>query len=310
VPLFRDLLKLVQAVINPISDALKEYAKINAQFLVAIEEEAAFYLGAIRLIKKMQAVGLPMCRPEILPMQERTCQIQGLYNLRLALDMEHEKPDLRGIVVQNDVDFGADGRIFILTGPNQGGKTVYTQAVGIAQVLFQAGLYVPAETAQISPTDGLYTHFAIEEKSIQGMGRLSEESKRLSDIFGAVTPCGMILFNESLSSTSAGESLYMAQDIVRALRLFGVRAIFATHLHELAEGVDVINREVKGDSLVISMVAEVDLQGDAANELVPRTYKIKPGPPKGHSYAKGIAVRYGISFEQLAGQWQGRNNHK
>ena len=306
VPLFKDLLKLVQAVIAPISSALKDYAQVNAHFLVSIEQEVAFYLGAMRLIKKMEAVGLPMCRPEILPMQERACNIQGLYNLRLALDMQHEKPNLLGVVIQNDVDFDANGRIFILTGPNQGGKTVYTQAMGIAQVLFQAGLYIPAETARISPTDGLYTHFAIEEKSIQGMGRLSEESKRLSDIFEVITPCSMVLFNESLSSTSAGESLYMAQDIIRALRLFGVRAIFATHLHELAEKVDVINHEIDGDSLVISMVAEVDTQSDPTNELVPRTYKIKPGPPKGHSYAKGIAVRYGISFEQLAEKWQER----
>jgi hypothetical protein len=306
VPLFKDLLKLVQAVIAPISSALKDYAQVNAHFLVSIEQEVAFYLGAMRLIKKMEAVGLPMCRPEILPLQERACNIAGLYNLRLALDMQHEKPSLHGVVIQNDVNFDANGRIFILTGPNQGGKTVYTQAMGIAQVLFQAGLYIPAETARISPTDGLYTHFAIEEKSIQGMGRLSEESKRLSDIFEVITPCSMVLFNESLSSTSAGESLYMAQDIIRALRLFGVRAIFATHLHELAEKVDVINHEVNGDSLVISMVAEVDTQSDPTNELVPRTYKIKPGPPKGHSYAKGIAVRYGISFEQLAEKWQER----
>lgn len=308
VPLFRDLLKLVQSVINPITTALKEYAKINAHFLVSLEEEIAFYLGATRLIRKMEAAGLPMCRPEILAMQERACEMQGSYNLRLALDAHNKTSDLRVTIVQNDVDFGPEGRIFILTGPNQGGKTVYTQAVGIAQVLFQAGLYVPAETARLSPVDGIYTHFAIEEKSIQGMGRLSEESQRLSEIFQSVTQHGLVLLNESLSSTSSGESLYLAQDVVRALRLFGVRAIFATHLHELAEDVDALNRENTGDSLVVSLVAEVDTQADDANELVTRTYKIKPGPPKGHSYAKGIAVRYGISFEQLAGQWQERTH--
>ena len=311
VPLFKDLVKVVQSVISPISSALKQYAKVNANFLVALEEEAAFYLGAVRLIHKMQEAGLPMCRPEILPTGERACEMQGLYNLRLALDLYNEKPELCSTVVQNELKFGPEGRIFILTGPNQGGKTVYTQAVGIAQVLFQAGLHVPAETARISPADGIYTHFAIEEKSIQGMGRLSEESKRLGEIFQSVTRHGLVLLNESLSSTSSGESLYLAQDIVRALRLFNVRAVFATHLHELAEGVEAINREVTGDSLVVSLVAGVELRAgqtdvDVSTDLVPRTYKIKPGPPKGHSYAKGIAVRYGISFEQLAGQWQER----
>jgi DNA mismatch repair ATPase MutS len=245
-----------------------------------------------------------MCRPEVLPMQERACEMQGCYNLRLALEVHNEKPDLRGVIIQNDACFGPDGRIFILTGPNHGGKTVFTQAVGIAQVLFQAGLYVPAETARISPVDGLYTHFSIEEKSMQGMGRLSEESKRLSDIFQSVTQHGLVLLNESLSSTSSGESLYLAQDIARALRLFSVRAIFATHLHELAESVEVINQEVSGDSRLVSLVAEVDAQADDSKGIVPRTYKIKPGPPKGHSYAKGIAVRYSISFEQLAEKWQ------
>jgi DNA mismatch repair protein MutS len=306
VPLFNDLYKVLRSVISPISAALKEYAKVNANFLVAVEEEAAFYLGAVRLIRKMQASDLPMCRPEIRPMQERACEMQGMVNLILALGLEREQTNPKGAVIPNDVDFGPEGRIFILTGPNQGGKTVYTQAVGIAQVLFQAGLYVPAEKACISPVDGIYTHFAIEEKSIVGMGRLSEESKRLSEIFQSVTRHGLVLLNESLSSTSSGESLYMAQDIVRALRLFGVRAIFATHLHELAESAQAINQEISGDSLVVSLVAEVDLKARASTDLVPRTYKIKPGPPKGLSYAKGIAVRYGISFEQLAGQWQER----
>lgn len=306
VPLFKDLFDLIRNVIDPISSALKNYAKLNAGFLVSLEEEVAFYLGALRLMQKMQEAGLPVCQPEILPAQERVCKIQGLYNLRLALDMQHQHPNLQGVLVQNDVDFDEAGRIFILTGPNQGGKTVYTQSVGIAQVLFQAGLHVPAENARLSPVDGLYTHFAVEEKSIQGMGRLSEESKRLSDIFETMTCHSLVLLNESFSSTSASESLYIAQDVVRAMRLFGVRAIFATHLHELAEGVDAINREVSGESLVISVVAEVDLEADVINDLVPRTYKIKVGPPKGQSYAKGIAVRYGVSFEQLAEKWDER----
>lgn len=307
VPLFKDLFDLLRNVIDPISSALKNYAKLNASFLVSLEEEVAFYLGALRLMQKMQAVGLPICQPEILPTKERVCTIQGLYNLRLALDMQHDHSHLHGVVVQNDVDFGEAGRIFILTGPNQGGKTVYTQSVGIAQVLFQAGLHIPAESAHLSPVDGLYTHFAVEEKSIQGMGRLSEESKRLSDIFETMTPHSLVLLNESFSSTSASESLYMSKDVVRALRLFGVRAIFATHLHELAESVETINRDISGESLVISVVAEVDLDAEVINDLVPRTYKVRPGPPRGHSYAKGIAVRYGVSFEQLAGKWQERS---
>jgi DNA mismatch repair ATPase MutS len=313
VPLFRDLVKVLRTVISPISETLKQYAKINANFLANLEEETAFYLGALRFIDRMQETGLPMCRAEILPAPERACVLEGMFNPVLAWQLQREQDRLDKTVVSNDVDFGADGRIFILTGPNQGGKTVYTQAVGLAQLFFQAGLYVPARQARISPVDGIYTHFATEEKTLAGLGRLAEESGRLSDIFQCVTSQGLVLLNESLSSTSPGESLYMAQDIVRALRLFGVRAVFATHLHELAESVDAINREIDGDSRLVSLVAGVELpegqtEADVSGELVARTYKIKPGPPRGHSYAKGIAVRNGISFEQLSARWQERGD--
>jgi hypothetical protein len=67
--------------------------------------------------------------------------------------------------------------------------------------------------------------------------------------------------------------------------------------------VDLINAEVEGDSRVVSLVAGVALTAekeDIIDNVVPRTYKIKPGPPRGLSYAKGIAAQHGISFEQLA----------
>jgi DNA mismatch repair protein MutS len=162
----------------------------------------------------------------------------------------------------------------------------------------------------MSPVDGVYTHFATLEEAGDGMGRLGEESRRLNEIFQLATPRTLVLLNESLSSTSPGESLYLARDIVRALRLFGVRAIFATHLHELAEGLDAVNAEVEGDSRVVSLVAGIAPGGEDAEstgEVAARTYRIEPGPPRGLSYAKGIAARYGISFEQLAEQWRGQS---
>ncbi len=178
--------------------------------------------------------------------------------------------------------------------------------MGQSQVLFQAGLHVPGESARMSPVDGMYTHFATLERTDSGMGRLAEEARRLNDIFQRVTDKSLVLLNESLSSTSPGESLYLARDIVHALKLFSVRAIFATHLHELAENLDSTNAAVTGDSRVVSLVAGVTLNGDeaeASEESAVSTFEIKKAPPRGLSYAKGIAIRHGISFEQLKDHW-------
>lgn len=149
--------------------------------------------------------------------------------------------------------------------------------------------------------DGIYTHFATEEEFNSRRGRLSEEAQHLSDIFKTLTRHSLILLNESLSSTSPRESFYLSLDLVRALRLYEARAIFATHLHELADGLDALNAEGQGDSLVVSLVAGVEAEEQASEtQDVARTYQIKVGPPRGVSYARGIAHRFGISYEQLA----------
>lgn len=239
--------------------------------------------------------------------------VEETYNLNLALRLlqaRKAKDDLRGAVVANDVAFDRSGRIFILTGPNRGGKTTYTQAVGLLQVLLQAGLYVPGARALMSPVDGIYTHFPVVEKLNLDTGRLGEEAKRLSDIFHGATCHSLVLLNESLSSTSPAESLYLSRDVVSGLRLLGARGIFATHLHELARDVSSINAGVQGDSQVVSLVAGTMERngGDGSSEkVVERTYKISPGPPLGISYAAEIASQYGISLTKIVSTLRERN---
>ncbi len=301
VPLFRDLAEVLKRTSRPVAAALKAYTRVNTHFLDDLGAELAFYLGAVNLIAKLSACGLPMCQPEITAMEARVCQVEASFNLNLALRLigraPHNHPSLNGMMVLNDIHFSEDGRIFVLTGPNQGGKTTYTQAVGLLHVLAQAGLYVPGERARISPVDQVFTHFPVEERPDTEAGRLGEEAKRLSEIFTQATRHSLVLLNESLASTSPGEGLYLARDIVRILRVLGARAIYATHLHELAAGCDDLNAETPGDSTIISLVSQVETSG--ANGDVRQTYRILPGPPQGRSYAREIASRYGISYEQL-----------
>ena len=101
-------------------------------------------------------------------------------------------------------------------------------------------------------------------------------------------------------STSFGESLYLAQDIMRILRRIGARAIYSTHLHELANQVEELNDSVPGDSKIISIVSSpIDASEKVEGADVNRTYKLEIRPPLGQSYAREIAARYGISYQQL-----------
>lgn len=299
-PLLGELDRVLGAVARPLAKALGQFVQLQVRDVLPLEQEIRFYLGGARLALALRERGLPTCVPALAPADERRSQASELYDVSLALSGAAEEP--ARTVVRNDLDAGDDGRIAILTGPNQGGKTTFVRAVGVMHVLAQAGLPVAARTAAISPADRVITHFPSEEGGAVEGGRLAEEARRLGAVFGDASERSLVLLNESLSSTSPSESLYLAEDVVRALRLLGARAIFATHLHELGERLERINAEVDGGSLVTSLVAGIAPDGagaDGSPARMRRTYRIAPGPPVGSSYARDIADRYRISFERL-----------
>lgn len=294
-PLFQDLDRLLTQIAQPIARALNQYARTGGAALAYLEYELAFFAAAAQMILKSKAKGVNFCTPEVVEPSERITQISGLGNMALVLTQPER-------VVASDVAFDDSGRIAILTGPNSGGKTTYLRSIGLAQVMFQAGLHLPAKDARLSPVDAIFTHFPALETRQEG--RLAEEAARLRDVFQTATDESLVLLNETFSSTSSGEAIYLAQDILSGLRAIGARAIFATHLIELAEKIDLIENSVGGDSKLFSLVAGITVSDNG--EGTP-TYQIIRGLPLGQSYAREIARRHGISLEQILANREKQN---
>ncbi|NLY10670.1 MAG: hypothetical protein GX020_03115 [Firmicutes bacterium] len=286
--------KTVRSVLRPVTPMIRRYIRLNGDFLFALAPEIAYYLGLVKLINTLKAEGLPVCKPEPLAMSARVFVVKDIYSVNLALQRKTKRK-----IVVNDISFDENGRIFILTGPNQGGKTTFVQAIGLAQFLFQLGSYVPGSEAKISPVDRIFSHFPVREKPESNLGRMGEECARVSEIFEQGSMHSLVLLNETLSSTSPQEGMYIAKGIVSGLRLMGARAIYATHFHELASDLDNINNSVQGSSKVESLVAGIDPTRTAEGGFSERTFKIIVGPPEGLSYAREIARKYGVSVEQI-----------
>jgi hypothetical protein len=280
-PLFQDMDRLLSQVATPVSKALSKYARTATGSLAHLEYELAFFAGAARLFTRLGNY----CLPEAAPPDERVIDIHNLLNSALAL---------RGTPVPSDTSFDERGRIAVLTGPNSGGKTTYVRGVGLAVVLFQAGLPVLAERARISPVDAILTHFPVVES--RQTGRLEEEAARLRTLFQTVTRYSLVLLNETFSSTTSGEAAYLAQDMLAALRAIGARVVYATHLTELAEHLDEIEQMTEGSSKLFSLVAKVNI---GENGEVQPTYRIERGLPHGRSSVRDIARKHGISLEQI-----------
>ena len=278
---------ILRKTVNDIKSTLKKYINISGYTLINLYPEIVFFIRFSELVDKIRAMGMPMCKPEIRNPKDRYCSFKELYNLKLAINnVNGDNID----IVTNEFQFNDERRIFILTGPNRGGKTIFTQAVGLCMLLAQWGVYIPASQAQISPCDNIYTHFPADENDTVDLGRLGEESKRLAEIFEIATDKSLLLLNESLATTNVSEGLFIAEDVVKAMKYLGTRAIFNTHMHELARDLDKINAS-EGDSVVASIITGVH-DGQ-------RSFKVTLAPPQGVSYAKDIAEKYGVTFDKI-----------
>ncbi|MBR2651080.1 MAG: hypothetical protein IKD45_05410 [Clostridia bacterium] len=270
-----------------------EYVLDNTDFLLRMLPEIEFISRASELITRLREhPGCTVAMPRIYPAADKVFRAVGLYNPRVALAISDE-------IVTNDFEFDENAGIYVLTGPNRGGKSVITVAVGAAEAFAMLGLPVPAESADISVTDAIFTHFPEGADDTIDKGRLGEECARLREIFDAVSEDSMVLLDESLSSTGAYEATYIASEILTSFAVMRVRGIFSTHLHDLAASVPKINersRELGGIQLD-TLVAGIE-EGK-------RSFKIIRAKPDGKSYAKDIADKYGLSFDTIIAKARG-----
>ena len=257
----------------------------NTDFLLNLMPEIEFLVKGTNLLRALKEKGLTLCKPKIVT-DKNVFVANEIYNPCVALKVDDE-------IITNDVEFKDDIMIFVLTGPNRGGKSVITCAIGLAQAMLQLGMFVPASSAEISIADGIYTHFPTGADDTIDKGRLGEECARLRDIFEDVTSDSLVLLDESLSSTGSYEASYIAAEVLAGFSRIGCRCLFSTHLHELAAEIDNINARTApdGGTRIDSLVAGI--------EDGKRSFKIYRMKPDGKSYARDIADKYGLSYENI-----------
>ncbi|MDA3845939.1 MAG: hypothetical protein PF505_05235 [Vallitaleaceae bacterium] len=273
---------------------LNKYKKIDPLPFVTLFEEVTFYQSSVTLLQQMAKAHLPMSLPTLLPSRDRCFDVKGVYNINLAERISHDN------IVLNQFKMDDDGRIFILTGANSGGKTTFTQAIGQVQLLAQLGLMVPATWARISLVNGIYTHFPVLEADTIDLGRLGKECLNFSVLFKKADRYSLILLNESFTSTSHLESLTIAGEVIKAAKTKEVRLIYNTHLHELVDQVIGFNEAIVNETPIVSITS--GSQNDT------NSYTIEVGPPQGISHAMKIAENFGITYKQLSKRLEAVND--
>ena len=188
----------------------------------------------------------------------------------------------RGRFVANDCLLSADARLWLVTGPNMGGKSTFLRQNALIAVLAQAGCYVPADAATIGMVDRLFSRVGASDNLARGRSTFMVEMIETAAILSQATERSFVILDEVGRGTSTYDGLAIAWAVVEAVHETNrCRCLFATHYHELTRLAGRL------DALSLHHVRATEWKGDLV--LL-------------HELAEGAADRsYGLAVARLAG---------
>ncbi len=277
---FRALAELQDRGTNLVANALAQAVDHVLSFFVRMRTELAFYMGCIHLHNALMRKDEPICFPDALNEDSSLFACRDLYDVSLALH-------LPGPVTGNTIN--ADGKMLVfITGANQGGKSTFLRSVGLAQLMMQCGMFVPAKAYRASVCRKMFTHYGREEDASMTHGKFDEELHRMSQITDELTPHSLMLFNESFAATNEREGAEIARQILDALVEKQVKVFFVTHSYTLTHGYYDQRRDT-----MLFLCAERKQDGI-------RTFKLVEGEPLETSYGEDL---YRQIFECTELEW-------
>jgi DNA mismatch repair protein MutS2 len=179
------------------------------------------------------------------------------------------------------------GAVVIVTGPNSGGKTRLLQAIAIAQLFAEAGLYAPVSEGRMTRTSGLFASLFEEARSDQPEGHLGMELLRIRRMFDEVDAGALVVIDELCSGTNPSEGEEIARLVLSLLPELGVRAFITTHLLQFAARL--------AEEGTIPSLDFLQVELDAQERP---TYRFVPGVAR-TSLAHKTAARLGVTREEL-----------
>ena len=223
------------------------------------------------------------CRPEIAA--EPVLEIEGGRHpvVEAALAAKGER------FVANDCRLAPQDRLWLVGGPNMGGKSTFLRQNALIVLLAQAGGFVPANRARLGLVDRLFSRVGASDNLARGRSTFMVEMVETAAILAQASERSFVILDEVGRGTSTYDGLALAWAVVEAVH--GVnrcRCLFATHYHELARLAD------SCEALSLHHVRAREWKG----ELV-LLHELAPGPAES-SFGLAVAKLAGVPAPVVA----------
>lgn len=262
---------------------LETFCTIHADFvdftIAAFDREVQFYIAYRNYIQPCRETGLHFSYP-VVSGATKAVSCEATFDLVLA----HKLCTTKVMVVCNDLSLEGPERIFVVSGPNNGGKTTFARTFGQIHFLGRLGCAVPGRNAHLFLYDHLFAHFEREENTQDLRGKLQDDLMRMHEILEASTSRSIILMNEIFSSTTLADALFLCRRIIGEIIKRDALCVCVTFIEELA----------RLGPQIVSMVSEVN-----PDDLSVRTFRVRRRPADGHAYALSVAEQYGLTYERI-----------
>ena len=191
--------------------------------------------------------------------------------------------------IANDCMLAADDRLWLLGGPNMGGKSTFLRQNALIVLLAQAGGFVPATSAMIGLVDRLFSRVGASDNLARGRSTFMVEMVETAAILAQATERSFVILDEVGRGTSTYDGLALAWAVAEAVHGSNrCRCLFATHYHELARLADTC------EALSLHHVRAREWKGDLV-----LLHEVSEGPAD-RSYGLAVARLAGISLPVLA----------
>ncbi|HEX7876860.1 MAG TPA: DNA mismatch repair protein MutS [Sphingobium sp.] len=199
--------------------------------------------------------------------------------------------------VANDCRLGSDDRLWLVTGPNMGGKSTFLRQNALIVILAQAGAYVPAQSTTLTLVDRLFSRVGASDNLARGRSTFMVEMVETAAILAQATERSFVILDEVGRGTSTYDGLALAWAVVEAVHEVNrCRCLFATHYHELTRLAETLSalslhhvraREWKGDLVLLHELA----QGPADRSYGLAVARLAGLPPAVLKRAKDVLAR-------------------